>query len=214
MSPMQPILRRGAAALLSSALAFGPGGARADSGALGIDHKVALDESGIWSRNVQKAVYYGSIVTVFGGALWYGAEGRPGHTFWQAVDSTVLGVATAAVMKPVFSRARPSQTDDPGRWFQGHGHNSFPSNEVMVVTTAVTPFILEYGPRYPATYALALLPLYDAVARVKSQAHWQTDVLASLAIGGGIGWYAHEREVPVSVKVLPRGITIGFQTRF
>ena len=46
---------------------------------------------------------------------WFGAEGRPGHTFWQAVDSTVLGAATAAIMKPVFGRARPSQTDDPGR---------------------------------------------------------------------------------------------------
>ena len=211
---MHPILRRGAAALLSTTIALGTLEARADSAALGIDHKVPLDESGIWSRNVQKAVYYGSIITVFGGALWYGAEGSPGHTFWQAVDSTVLGVATAAVMKPIFSRARPSQTDDPGLWFQGHGHNSFPSNEVMFVTTAVTPFILEYGPRYPAAYALGLLPVYDAVARVKSQAHWQTDVLASLVIGGGIGWYAHEREVPISVKVLPRGISVGLHTRF
>jgi len=73
------------------------------------------------------------------------------------------------------------------------------------VTTAVTPFVLEYGPSHPAAYALELLPIYDAIARVKSQAHWQTDVLASLAIGPGIGWYAHQRDVPIMVKVLPRG---------
>ena len=38
----------------------------------------------------------------------------------------------------------------------------------MLVTTAVTPFVLEYGPEYPAVYALELLPLYDGIARVKS----------------------------------------------
>ena len=53
----------------------------------------------------------------------------------------------------------------------------------MLVTTAVTPFVLEYGAEHPAVYALELLPLYDGIARVKSQAHWQTDVLASLASG-------------------------------
>lgn len=181
----------------------------------GIDHKIdPPQDTGIWSRSHQEALQDFTIATVVGGALWFGSENGTGHTFWQSVDSTVLGAATAAVMKPVFSRARPSQTDDPGDWFQGHGHNSFPSGEVMLVTTAVTPFVLEYGPEHPAVYALELLPLYDGIARVKSQAHWQTDVLASLAIGTGIGWYAHERELPISVELLPRGITIGLQVRF
>jgi membrane-associated phospholipid phosphatase len=181
----------------------------------GIDHKIdPPQDTGIWSRGHQQALQDLTIATVVGGALWFGSENRTGHTFWQSVDSAVLGAATAAVMKPVFSRARPMQTDDPGDWFQGHGHNSFPSGEVMLVTTAVTPFVLEYGPEHPAVYALELLPLYDGIARVKAQAHWQTDVLASLAIGTGIGWYTHERELPISVKLLPRGITIGLQVWF
>ena len=71
-------------------------------------------------------------------------------------------------MRPLFGRSRPSQTDDPGELFQGHGHNSFPSGEVMLVTTAVTALVLEYGPEHPAVYALELLPLYDGIARVKS----------------------------------------------
>jgi undecaprenyl-diphosphatase len=202
------------AAITAAFIGAATGIAHADTSALGIDHKVPLDESGIWSRNVQRAVEYGSVAVVFGGALWFGANGSPGHTFWQSVDSTVLGALTAAVMKPVFSRARPSQTDDPGKWFQGSGHNSFPSGEVIQITTAVTPFILEYGPRQPAVYGLALLPVYDAIARVKSQAHWQTDVLTSLAIGSGIGWFAHGRESPISVEVLPHGITVGVHTQF
>jgi undecaprenyl-diphosphatase len=180
-----------------------------------IDHKIdPPQDSGIWSRGNQLALQNLTIVTVLGGALWFGADDRVGHTFWQSVDSSLLGAATAAVMKPLFGRSRPSQTDDPGQWFQGHGHNSFPSGEVMLVTTAVTPFMLEYGPEHPAVYALELLPLYDGIARIKSQAHWQTDVLASFAIGTGIGWYARERELPISVKLLPRGITIGLQVRF
>jgi membrane-associated phospholipid phosphatase len=181
----------------------------------GIDHKIdPPQDTGIWARSNQLALQNLTIVTVLGGALWLGSDGVVGHTFWQSVDSSVLGATTVAVMKPLFSRARPSQTDDPGEWFQGHGHNSFPSGEVMLVTTAVTPFVLEYGPEHPAVYALELLPLYDGIARVKSQAHWQTDVLASFAIGTGIGWYAHGRELPISVKLLPRGITIGVHTRF
>jgi undecaprenyl-diphosphatase len=214
---MRSFLRR-RVSLLRRVIAVGTlvasGATVADTNSLGIDHKVPLDESGIWSRKVQNAVEYGTVLAVLGGAVWFEAEGQPGHTFWQAVDSTVLGAATAAIMKPVFGRARPSQTDDPGEWFQGKGHNSFPSGEVMLVTTAVTPFIFEYGPRQPAAYALALLPIYDAVARVKAQAHWQTDVLASLAFGTGIGWYAHGRDVPIFVKLLPHGMTVGLHTQF
>ena len=135
----------------------------------GIDQKVdPPQDSGIWSRGNQQALERLTILTVVGGSLWFGSDDRLGHTFWQSLDSTALGAATAAVMKPVFSRARPSQTDDPGDWFQGSGHNSFPSGEVMLITTAVTPFVLEYGPEHPAVYALELLPLYDAIARVKS----------------------------------------------
>lgn len=35
----------------------------------GFDHKVTLDESGIWERNVQKFVEYGTIAAVVGGAV-------------------------------------------------------------------------------------------------------------------------------------------------
>jgi len=181
----------------------------------GIDHKIdPPQDTGIWSRSDQQALQKLTVLTVLGGALWLGSDEPLGHTFWQAVDSTTIGAVTAEVMKPLFSRARPRQTDDPGAWFQGSGHNSFPSGEVMLVTTAITPFVLEYGPEHPAVYALELLPIYDGIARIKSQAHWQTDVLASLAIGTGIGWYAHERALPISVKLLPRGITIGLHVQF
>jgi undecaprenyl-diphosphatase len=117
-------------------------------------------------------------------------------------------------MKRIFSRSRPSQSDSPNRWFQGSGHYSFPSGEVTQITTAVTPFILEYGQEHPAVWGLALLPAYDAVARVRNRAHWQSDVLAGVVIGGGIGYYAHSRETALSVELLPRGLTVGWKKAF
>jgi membrane-associated phospholipid phosphatase len=121
---------------------------------------------------------------------------------------------SAALLKLAFSRARPAQTDNPNEWFQGRGHNSFPSGEVTAITSAVTPFVLEYGAEYPAVYALELLPLYDAIARVKVRAHWQSDVLAAFALGTAAGWYAHGRTSSLTIGVLPGAVAVGWRTRF
>jgi undecaprenyl-diphosphatase len=178
----------------------------------GIDHKVAFDESGIWSRNNQKlvdAVVAGGVIV---GALVEGSDSRLGRTAWQGVDSLIIGQASYLVLNEATGRLRPSETTDPSQWRKG-GH-SFPSGEVTAVSSAITPFVLEYGPQNPAAYALELLPLYQSVARVKSQAHWQTDVIAGWAIGTATGYYAHSRGQPFTVQVLPRAITIGWRKRF
>lgn len=183
-------------------------------GPLGIDHRVNFDDSGIWKRRNQIVLQDVTPLIVLAGALWEGDDTRLGHAAWQSIDSMLIGSVTAAGLKIAFSRARPTQTDDPNRWFQGKGHRSFPSGEVMEITTAVTPFILEYGHDYPVVYALELLPLYDAIARVKVRAHWQSDVLASFLIGTAIGAYTHSRASSLTVGVLPRGVTIGWKKTF
>ena len=177
----------------------------------GIDHKVTFDDSGIWSRNIQQALEYGSIAVVLGGAAWEGGETRLGRTFWQAVDSSVLGAVTSEAAKHIFTRARPTQTDDPNQWFQGSGHYSFPSGEVTLVSAAISPFVFEYAHDHPWTLALEALPLYDGIARVKVQAHWQTDVLAGFAIGTAAGYYAHSRDNPFFLEVLPHGVGVGIR---
>jgi len=58
------------------------------------------------------------------------------------------------------------------------------------------------------------LPIYDGIARMKSQGHWQTDVLAGAALGAGIGLYNSSRDTPFSVTVLPNAITVGFNKKF
>jgi membrane-associated phospholipid phosphatase len=180
----------------------------------GIDRVINFDQSGIWNRNVQKGIEYGSIAAELAGALWYGGDDRLGKTFWQSIDSSVLGGISSEAMKHIFTRSWPDQGGDPNQWFQGSGHYSFPSGEVTLVTAVVTPFMFEYGHDHPGVYALALLPAYDAIARVKSQAHWQTDVLASIGLGTVTGYLAHSRDSPLILGLLPQGFMVGLHTRF
>ena len=180
----------------------------------GIDHAVSEDNSGIWKRSNQQALMYALIGGGIAGAVRLGGEDRLGKTFWQAIDSSALGAVTSEAMKHIFTRSRPDQSSDPNLWFQGSNHYSFPSGEVTAGAAIVTPFVLEYGRDYPAVYALELLPAYQAIARVKVRAHWQTDVLAGFALGTGTGWLAHTRDSPVILGVLPHGFTVGLRAQF
>jgi undecaprenyl-diphosphatase len=181
----------------------------------GIDHKLAYDNSGIWKRSYQKDLAVGVALTTIGGALFADNDSRLGRTFDQSMDSMVLTAATTSVMKVAFSRERPSENADPGDFFDGHGHQSFPSGEVAEVSAVVTPFIAEYGHDHPAVWALALLPAYDAVARVKVNGHWQSDVIVGAAIGTAWGIWAHRRPVPLVMGLLPgHGVMIGYARRF
>lgn len=188
------------------------GCAHADPNA--IDHKWKFDNSGLWSRNTQLFVVNGLIAGSIAGAVWEGDSSRLGHTFWQSVDSLALGGASSEVLKNVVQRPRPSQSDDPDEVRQGQKHYSFPSGEVTAVTAAITPFVLEYAHDNPLVYALYALPAYDAVARLKSQAHWQTDVLAGFALGTATGYLAHESDNSVILGVLPGGFSVGLKARF
>ena len=128
----------------------------------------------------------------------------------------VLTAGTTSAMKLVFSRRRPSQTDDPNAFFRGGGAQRCPSGEVAEMASVVTPFILEYRHDHPAVYALALLPAYDAVARVKTHGHWQSDVLAGAAVGVAFGVYAHHRKRPIFLGFTPdgSGVMVGYAKAF
>jgi PAP2 superfamily protein len=183
-------------------------------GPLGIDHKVEPDNDGIWLRPAQKVVLYTSVAAAVGGALWEGGETRLGKTLWQSIDATIGGTIAAEGMKRVFTRERPANTDDPNQWFKGGSNHSFPSGEVTTITAVITPLVLEYGREYPAVYALELLPLYDGISRVKTQSHWQSDVLAGFVLGTATGYLAHTLKQPLTLTVLPHGFAIGLKAKF
>lgn len=190
------------------------GNAMASGGPLGIDHRLHYDNSGIWNRTNQKALMYGTMVTVAGGALVFGDNDKLGDTFWRSVDSMVIASVGAQAMKYTFQRERPSQTSNPNEFFKGTGAQSFPSGEVAAISAAVTPFIVNYGGEHPAVYALALLPAYDAVARMKTHGHWQSDVLVGAALGTGIGIWASHRNSPLILGWLPGGFQVGMVHHF
>jgi PAP2 superfamily len=188
--------------------------AQAHAGDSNIDHKWNFDNGGIWKRNVQLTVVNSLVFGAVAGGLWEGGETRLGRTLWQSIDSVVVGTVSSEVLKNTFQRSRPDQGSDPNQFGQGKGHYSFPSGEVTAVTAVVTPFVLEYGRDHPLVYALELLPVYDGIARLKSNAHWQTDVLAGFALGTAAGYYAHSRETPFILCVLPHGFSVGIRGKF
>ncbi len=179
-----------------------------------VDHLLSYDASGVWNSNVYRGIVGGLTVAEIGGAVWEGSETRFGKTMWQGIDSEILAGVAATAGKYIFTRTRPNTADNPCLWFQGGSNYSFPSGEASVAAALVTPYVLEYGREYPVTYALLLLPLYVGAARIKNQAHWQTDVLAGWAVGGVSGWYAHSRDVPIMIELLPHGFQIGYRKQF
>jgi membrane-associated phospholipid phosphatase len=201
--------------LLSIALWSISLGACAAGGPLGIDHRLNKDdEGGFWSRDVQQAIFYGLIVTSVSGALIEGTETRLGLTFWRAAESGGLALVGAEVLKRVFTRPRPSQRNDPDLWFERNHYQSFPSGETALATAVVTPFIIEYAHDQPGVWALAAIPTYVGIARLKSQAHWQTDVLASLALGFTTGYFASQRDHPLTLSLQPGGVFVGLRYRW
>ena len=186
----------------------------AGGGFLGIDSELPLDTGGIWARKYQTGIENGVIAVEVAGALWFGNDDKLGHTFWQDIDSTALSGAAAELLKYGFSRPRPYQGDNPNAWFKGNCCQSFPSGEVTLQAAFVTPLIVNYYKQEPWIWALEALPVYDAIARLKSQAHWQTDVIAGGLLGTGFGYWATTRNTPLSVQILPRGVTIGISKRF
>jgi membrane-associated phospholipid phosphatase len=179
-----------------------------------LDHELGYDKDGLYSQSFQTGLEAGVISVEVMGALWLGNDEPLGHTFWQTIDASSIAGISSTVLKDTFSRARPYQGNNPNLWFQGSCCKSFPSGEVTLQASFVTPFIVDYSRQHPWVWALEILPVWDAYARLKSQAHWQTDVIAGWALGTGVGYWSTTRATPFSVQILPGGLTVGFSKRF
>jgi len=181
----------------------------------GIDHVLPYDDSGIWNRKYQETLEYGLIAGEIIAGVWEGGESRFGRTMWQSIDASAGAGVVSFVMKKAFSRVRPRDSGgDPNLWFKGDGNESFPSGEVTAVSAIITPPVLEYGPENHWVYLLELLPLYDAIARMKVQAHWQTDVIAGFALGTAAGWLSHGNDHPYILRVMPHAIYVGLKKQW
>ena len=207
-------LRLARLALLLACLGLPASQVARAGGPLGIDHEWSLDTSGVWAQKYQNALEYGVVAVELGGGIWFGKDAPLGRTFWQSVDSTAISSLSAGILKLAFSRARPNQGNNAAKWFQGSCCDSFPSGEVTVQASFVTPLIVNYAHSNPWIWTLEILPAYTAIARVKNQAHWQTDVIAGWALGSAIGYWSTTRETPISVQILPRGLVVGISRSY
>ncbi|HUS23884.1 MAG TPA: phosphatase PAP2 family protein [Candidatus Binatia bacterium] len=181
----------------------------------GLDQRWRRSEAGLWDPDVYRSLFTLVTAANIGGALWQGREDRFGHALWQSLDAQLITLGSTEVLKHAFARERPRHTADPCRWFSNRSSASFPSGESASALAMVLPLLLEYRQDHPVlAYSALLLPAWIGVARVKGQAHWQTDVLAGWTVGGLAGWYAHERDTPLLVEILPDGFTVGLETRF
>ncbi len=125
-----------------------------------------------------------------------------------------MALIGAGVLKKVFARRRPSQGNDPDLWFQGYRFESFPSGETALATAVVTPLIIQYAHDHPGVWALAAIPTYMGIARLKSQAHWQTDVLASVVLGVATGYFVAQPERPLTLTFMGDGVFVGLRYRW
>ena len=183
-------------------------------GPFGIDYRLTRqDKNGFLSRSNQLGLEYGTVAFEAAGALFLGNHKGLGHVFWQAADASVFAGFAADALKYAFRRARPFQGKGPNAFFDGMSQ-SFPSGEVTLQASFVTPFILHYRHRYPWIWAAELLPIYDAYGRMRSQGHWQSDVLAGWILGSAFGYWASQRKIPLLVEILPRGAAVGFVKDF
>jgi membrane-associated phospholipid phosphatase len=200
-----PMVALCVAIMVSSARAGGP---------LLIDHPVNQDESGIWNPKVYRGLQLAMTVGQIGLALYEGGDTRLGNTAWRGIDSELITAVSTEGLKRVFRRARPINSSDPNDFFECHSNCSFPSGEAAEAASIVTPYMLEYGKDDPAVYLLSIIPLYVGIGRIKAQAHWQSDVVAGWALGGLVGWYAHERDQPLVLQLMPHGIYVGLKKTF
>jgi membrane-associated phospholipid phosphatase len=199
-----------AAALL---LALTPVIAHAGGGPFGIDYELGKGDTGVFNRGAQVGLEYGSVAFIAAGSLFLGNDNQLGHEFWQSADSAVLAGLSAQVLKYAFRRARPQQGLGPNAWFQGTDR-SFPSGEETLQAAWVTPLILDNYRQHPWIWSLELLPAWDGYARMKSRAHWQSDIIAGWLLGSGFGYWAAHRKIPLLVEILPGGASVGFYKRF
>jgi undecaprenyl-diphosphatase len=183
-------------------------------GILHLDRCDELEATGIFSRSNQKRVDTVVITGTIAMALWEGNESGAGRTAWKSLDGMATAAVATEVMKNVFQRPRPSQSEDPDKWGQGSGHKSFPSGETATMAAFVTPIIIDNQQQYPAVWALAALPVYMGTARMASQAHWLSDVMAGAGVGVAAGYLSAHRETPLLLLPTRDGVFVGLHKRF
>jgi PAP2 superfamily len=214
LAPFLRMLLIGCVGLSAQALAAPCEFDCSSGGILGLDRLDEREDTGIFARKVQKQLDVVVIGSLLGMALWEGSATPRGQVVWKTVDSVLTTAVTTELMKNTFQRPRPAQNANPNLWLQGRGNKSFPSGETALMAAVVTPYIIENHERSPAMWGWVALPVYMATARMASQGHWASDVLAGAAVGVVNGYFATRRETPWVIALTGRSAYVGLKYQF
>jgi membrane-associated phospholipid phosphatase len=142
------------------------------------DRIAKIDEPfGTWASFVVLAGFF------TGGAIAGDPKAR-GVAVDGLTASFIASGLIVPVLKKIAGRSRPREGYGPYNFFQGGA--SFPSGHVTQAFTVATVIATEYPSRWvqAACYGPAALVAY---ARMRHDAHWASDVAASVFIGFGVG---------------------------
>lgn len=140
----------------------------------------------------------GSGVIYFAAFLWLGGRAlkrtRVSLLGLRSAEAITVASAINGLAKGVAGRARPFVTpDEPGHWYLLHGwtdahFQSMPSGHTAA-TVAFAAAVIVVSTRFAATTrrmviaGSVLAALFVAVARIYTNQHWLSDVLAGALIG-------------------------------
>ncbi|MBS0580846.1 MAG: phosphatase PAP2 family protein [Proteobacteria bacterium] len=116
-----------------------------------------------------------------GAALLDDSAGR--HEAWMMLEAGGLSAVTTELAKYAAGRERPSETTDPNRWREGG--SSFPSLHVSAAFAVGTVLAESGGDDYRWVRRVLGYGIggYTAYARLKHNAHWLSDAVASAGLG-------------------------------
>lgn len=136
---------------------------------------------------------------LLGGVMYavgrYADKPRVAHLAVHSVESIVVGMSVATILKTTLGRARPFITADTnprdfvlGRGFRSGSYQSFPSGHsttAFAVAASATAEVNEWWPRAtwivgPVLYSGATLV---GLSRMYEDKHWASDVVMGAAIG-------------------------------
>lgn len=120
--------------------------------------------------------------------------------------SSLYGGLANAVLKFIFNRQRPAIGLDPHHFFafftSGHmqindltyAFNSMPSGHTISVVAAVVPFMMAYRNTALRVFLL-FFPVSVALARIYTQNHWLSDVVAASLVGFLVGVSSYQLNI-------------------
>ncbi|HVW69132.1 MAG TPA: phosphatase PAP2 family protein [Steroidobacteraceae bacterium] len=151
------------------------------------------------TKDLQDAVP--ALAAVAGTWLYAGlVNSSDGHReAWEMVEAGGLATVTSYALKFAAGRERPDQTSDPNKW--GKGGSSFPSTHAAAAV-AIGAVLAESGNDEYRWIRRALgygaVAGFTAFERLKHNAHWLSDDVAGVAIGGATAHFILERNKPRS----------------